>query len=102
MVRKQRGILLNASRWLKPNGVMVYSTCSFSPEENEGAVNWLLKKTQGTLKIMPIFLKDVETYPTVLTWQKKSFDRQLEHCMRVLPRKNMEGFFITKLVKVNV
>jgi len=27
----------------KPGGVIVYSTCTFSPEENEGVVAWALK-----------------------------------------------------------
>ncbi len=97
MVRKQRGLLLNASRWLKPDGVLVYSTCSFAPEENEGVVNWLLKKTQGTLKVIPAPLKNVETYPAVLKWQENIFDRQLDNCVRVLPNERMEGFFIAKL-----
>ncbi len=29
---------------LKPGGVLVYSTCTYSPEENESQVHWVLQK----------------------------------------------------------
>ena len=98
MVRKQRGLLLNASRWLKPGGVLVYSTCSFAPEENEGVLNWLFKKTQGKLISMPISFPKIETYPAITRWKGKIFDPQITNCVRVLPDEKMEGFFIAKLV----
>lgn len=43
-VSLQREILKQAARMLKPGGEMVYSTCTFSPEEDEGAVDWLLEQ----------------------------------------------------------
>jgi len=100
MVRKQRGLLLNASRLLKSGGVLVYSTCTFAPEENEVVLDWLLKKTNGLLKLQPISLVGIEFYPAILEWQGKRFRDEIRHCFRVLPTKEMEGFFIAKLVKV--
>ncbi|MBI5150808.1 MAG: RsmB/NOP family class I SAM-dependent RNA methyltransferase [Candidatus Omnitrophica bacterium] len=97
MVRKQRGLLLHASRLLKPGGVLVYSTCTFAPEENEGVIDWLLRKTQRKLTVQPVFFEGVTSYPALLTWQKKSFNRQVENCLRVLPSGGMEGFFIAKI-----
>jgi len=38
----QRNILTEAVGMLAPGGIMVYSTCTFSPEENEGTIQWLL------------------------------------------------------------
>ncbi len=102
MVRKQRGILLSASRWLKPEGVLVYSTCSFAPEENEGVIDWLLRKTQGQLEIVPIELPKIETTPAVLKWQGKDFHPQFEHARRILPNQKMEGFFMVKLRRTYV
>ena len=99
MVRKQRGLLLAASRLLKPGGVMVYSTCTFAPEENEGVVDWLLRKTKGALKIEPIHLKDVKSYPTILTWKKRDYNSDVGGCLRVFPDERGEGFFIAKLTK---
>lgn len=38
----QRSILANASRYVKPGGVLVYSTCTVLPEENEGVTDAFL------------------------------------------------------------
>jgi NOL1/NOP2/sun family putative RNA methylase len=38
----QREILVDAIKMLAPGGILVYSTCTFSPEENEGAIQWIL------------------------------------------------------------
>lgn len=40
----QREILSQAVRMLKPGGELVYSTCTFSEEEDEGAVRWILEQ----------------------------------------------------------
>jgi 16S rRNA (cytosine1407-C5)-methyltransferase len=99
MARKQKGLLLSASRLLKPGGVMVYSTCTFAPEENEGAVDWLMRKTQGALDVEAVDLKDIPRYPCLPEWRGKVFDSRVQKCLRVLPEDGMEGFFITKFVK---
>ena len=43
MARVQLGLLEAAARLLAPGGVLVYSTCTFAPEENEGVVGAFLK-----------------------------------------------------------
>ena len=42
--RRQRAILQSAQRAVQPGGQLVYSTCSFSPEENEENVAWFLSE----------------------------------------------------------
>ena len=39
----QRELILQAADMLRPGGCMLYSTCTFSPMENEGVVEWLLE-----------------------------------------------------------
>jgi len=39
---RQKEILLSADKVLKQNGVLIYSTCTYSIEENEDIVNWLI------------------------------------------------------------
>jgi 16S rRNA C967 or C1407 C5-methylase (RsmB/RsmF family) len=42
LVKTQQKILKEAFSFLKPEGRMVYATCSLFPEENQEQVNWLL------------------------------------------------------------
>lgn len=42
LVEIQRQILSQAWRYLKPGGVMVFSTCTLNPKENEENLFWLL------------------------------------------------------------
>ena len=37
----QRSIVTQVARMLKPGGMMLYSTCTFDPEENEGTIEYL-------------------------------------------------------------
>lgn len=39
----QRQILPSAVKMLRPGGYMIYSTCTFSTEEDEGTLKWLLE-----------------------------------------------------------
>jgi 16S rRNA C967 or C1407 C5-methylase (RsmB/RsmF family)/NOL1/NOP2/fmu family ribosome biogenesis protein len=49
---RQQRILSDAYVSLKQNGVLIYSTCSYSPEENEKICDWLLRTYDVTpLKI---------------------------------------------------
>jgi len=42
--KRQAGILDCGAAMLRPGGRMVYSTCTFSPEENEGSISAFLKR----------------------------------------------------------
>ena len=41
--RRQQEILEDACDMLRPGGTLVYSTCTFSPEENEGSIHTFLE-----------------------------------------------------------
>ncbi|MBE6022258.1 MAG: NOL1/NOP2/sun family putative RNA methylase [Cellulosilyticum sp.] len=49
----QRIILEDAVTLLKPDGMILYSTCTFSPEENEGMIDEFLKK-HPDFKVVPL------------------------------------------------
>ncbi|MDO8675686.1 MAG: RsmB/NOP family class I SAM-dependent RNA methyltransferase [Candidatus Omnitrophota bacterium] len=93
MAHKQKGLLLNASRLLKPGGILVYATCTFAVEENEAVVDWLLRKTQGLLSLEPVALDGVPSYLA-----QTPVAPQAARCLRVLPDGRMEGFFTAKFV----
>jgi len=51
LARTQQRILARAAELLAPGGMLVYSTCSFEPEENEGVVHpWLAAQADFKLQ----------------------------------------------------
>lgn len=49
----QKSILKNAMKMLAPGGRLVYSTCTWAPEENEEVVKWLLDSYELDLIDVP-------------------------------------------------
>jgi 16S rRNA (cytosine1407-C5)-methyltransferase len=101
MSHKQKGLLMNAGRLIKPSGVLVYATCTFAPEENEEVVDFVLRKTEGRFELVPIKMDGVKTYPGLNHWQKRTYNPRISQAMRILPDERMEGFFIAKFVNCN-
>lgn len=54
LVQLQKELAANAFRLLKPGGLMVYSTCSMSEDQNENVVAWLLNEFVGSAFIVPV------------------------------------------------
>ena len=52
----QKALLSSAIEILKPNGEIVYSTCTHAPEENEEVVDFVLNKFKGEIKLEKISL----------------------------------------------
>jgi tRNA (cytosine40_48-C5)-methyltransferase len=82
-----------AARMVKPGGTLVYSTCSFAPEENEMVVDRLLQKVGG------VAVEPVEYGSSGLTrFGDVTFDGQLKNTRRLYPHiHDTTGFFIAKL-----
>ena len=99
MARKQKNLILSALRALKPGGTLVYSTCTFAPEENEGVLSWALEKLDGTAQLEAVKLPFPNQTPGLLKWEKEAFPPSFRHAVRILPTPVMEGFFIARLRK---
>ncbi len=95
---EQKGIMRSLARCLKPGGILVYSTCTLAPEENEEVIDWLLRK-DDTLELLPIEYEDVPFVDGITKWQSDIYLPELSHCKRILPDDLWEGFFIAKLQK---
>ena len=54
LVHEQRAIVEQAIRYLKPNGKLVYATCSVLPEENEAQVAYFLSQFPLELEKEPL------------------------------------------------
>lgn len=99
MVRKQRRLLFSAIQSLRPGGTLVYSTCTFAPEENEGVLSRMVAKFDGRVEVVPVELPpDVRAQPALDAWKGKPL-LGVDHARRVLPTETMEAFFLACLVK---
>ena len=93
----QRGILNEVVKMLKPGGTMLYSTCTFSPEENEQSIEYLLS-LDDTLELI-----EVPKYPGFCNgnpaWGKTE-NAELEKCARLWPHHiEGEGHFVALIHK---
>ncbi len=81
----QRRLLRSAVAMLKAGGTLVYSTCTLAPEENEEMIAWLVAEFP-VMRPVPIALP----FPS-----RKGPHNEVT----ILPSKDVEGFFVAKLVK---
>lgn len=94
---RQDEILHNAAKAVRPGGRLVYSTCTFAPEENEGAVARFLS-THPDFTLMPISVP--WGCPGFAAERILSFCPEihmavdLTACRRILPQHGGEGHFI--------
>ena len=99
MAHKQKKLIAAAVYSLKPGGSLIYSTCTFSPEENEEIIDWILNKFKEELKLLPIDVPFNNVIKGFTSWGQKKFSETLKLARRIIPNEFMEGFFIAKLQK---
>jgi 16S rRNA (cytosine1407-C5)-methyltransferase len=99
MAKDQRRLFKSAFLSLKPGGTMVYSTCTFAPEENEMVLQWALETYGDALKIEKISMALPAMTTGLSRWGDLNFDPQVLSSLRVLPTQDMEGFFVAKMIK---
>jgi len=95
--KKQKRLILSGFDALKPGGKMLYSTCSYSPEENELVVSHLLKKRQNA-ELLPIKLDIANSTAGLSQWRGKGL-ANCEHSKRIWPTSEMDGFYLALLTK---
>ncbi len=100
LTQRQRFLLRAAISATKPGGCIVYSTCTLAPEENEGVVDWILRKEKGAVDIEPIELEKLDYSPGRTSWNNRDYDSRVTQTLRVLPSIVMEGFFVAKFKKL--
>ena len=93
---RQLMILQNAVRMLRPGGKLVYSTCTFSPEENEGTVKALLAAEQE----MTLVDTGLSAYFSPGRPEWVNGPEELRKTVRVWPHKVCgEGHFVAAFEK---
>lgn len=92
----QQEIIQHAISMLKPGGLLMYSTCTFSPDENEGLVSYVLEQ------FPEMELLDMEDYPGFTPGNPRwgNGDTRLLKTRRIFPHHmDGEGHFLALLKK---
>lgn len=92
----QRELILQCTDMLRPGGLLLYSTCTFAPEEDEGTISYLLEK-RPDMELLK--LPEYEGFSHGVP-QWGNGNEELKKCVRIFPHKmNGEGHFLALLKK---
>ena len=105
MAYKQRQLLFSAWGALKPGGTLVYSTCTFAPEENELQIARLAERfpagsPAGGARLSPVDLPGLKRLPPVAAWKGREMLPEIKKTFRIMPTNEIEGFFVACLKKI--
>ncbi len=97
--RLQKELLRAAHKCLNSKGILVYSTCSLEPEENERVIDWFLRKYDD-MKLLPIQIKIPNSSPGLTSAFNNEFSKELSKTIRLWPQiAKTQGFFIAKMIR---
>ena len=102
MQAKQRRLLFAGIQALKPGGTLVYSTCTFAPEENEAVLHKALRTFGDAVELVDARLDDLvgdAAQPGLLGWNDRVFNPHVSKARRVLPDGTFEAFFVACFTK---
>ncbi|EGD75328.1 Nsun6 protein [Salpingoeca rosetta] len=93
----QKKLFRTAVALLKPGGTLVYSTCSFNPEENEGVVAWALAEFPHDIEIA----QQVPYIGEAGVQYEGLSEEARQRVQRFTPSSTCDtiGFFIAKFIK---
>jgi NOL1/NOP2/sun family putative RNA methylase len=95
----QKQLIVKAYDLLAPGGVMVYSTCTLAPEENEAVVDTLLSERKEA-RLENLSVPGLRLSPAIMEWKGRKYDDELSKVARVWPHHNdTDGFFVALVGK---
>lgn len=96
----QRRLLEHALKLCRPGGRIVYSTCTFAPEENEGVITAFLEAFGDQVRVRPLAGLPPGASPGLEAFEDQRFHPDLVHACRLWPqRSGTGGFFAVCLEK---
>jgi 16S rRNA (cytosine1407-C5)-methyltransferase len=95
---RQKSLLHSAIEAVRPGGVVVYSTCTFSVEENELVLARALKLYEGQIEMQALPIELPGAMAPCREWQNKSLP-EIPEARRLGPPE-YDGFFIARLLKI--
>lgn len=98
---RQARLLASAFQALKTGGQMVYSTCTLTPEEDEGVLDDLLRRFPGAVQVDDIGARLPRPAPGLIADGGRDFDPAVQRAARLWPhRLHTSGFFAARLTKL--
>ena len=95
--RLQEELLRRAVALCRPGGVVLYSTCTFNPLENEAVVDAVLRDAPVRVEAIPL---DVPHAPGATGFEGRRFHPDLEAAWRIYPHHlDSGGLFLARLRK---
>jgi len=94
----QKQLIDIAWKYLKPSGVLVYSTCTLAREENEEVIAHLLDNHED-VSLLPIHLDIPQAREGLVIEENKNAEEIAKSTLRVFPTETTEGFFVAKMKK---
>lgn len=92
----QRALLRRALRLTRPGGTVVYATCTYAPEENEGTLDGIDPAVAAIEPIEPP--PGLRVTPGVERWGEQRYRPDVVHAARIWPHHNdTGGFFVARL-----
>ena len=96
--KQQKDLLNKACEMATSGSTIVYSTCTFSTEENWRVISEIIDN--HPVKVENIGINGLKTSPGITEWNGKRYNNEVEKCMRIWPHHNdTDAFFIARLKK---
>ncbi|MDP7008566.1 MAG: RsmB/NOP family class I SAM-dependent RNA methyltransferase [Phycisphaerales bacterium] len=99
LAKLQEQLLSTALRCVKVGGRVVYSTCTFAPEENECVLDRVLSKNSINAKVHALPRQCIPPSATapLAEWNGNPFKNDVTDSMRIVPNQTTTGFFVAVL-----
>jgi len=98
--KNQKKLIDSGYLALKDNGILIYSTCTLNPYENEEVINYALNKYKD-LTLEKITFQDKNIKEGLTQYKGNKYKNVMKNALRIIPNEYCEGFFIAKLIKTS-
>lgn len=93
----QEALLRRALALCRPGGRVVYSTCTFAPEENEAVLDAALRAFED-VDVVEAEIDGLRTSPGIDAWRGRTFDPRVRRALRLWPHESGTGGFFAALL----
>lgn len=95
----QKALLRKAIQLCRPGGRIVYSTCTFAPEENEAVVDAALREWGRGVVLEEAGVPGLWTDPGLRSFGDHTWDASMDRTRRLWPHHNDTGGFFVALLR---